>query len=131
MPEEKIEETANPVAEERHEGDEKTEEALKAPAATEETAKAAFDSLGGGEPSETAKVMLEIGKGKKPQIGAIAFLHTDEEEAVEGYEKALAFFKGDPYATGLILGIIDDEKRHERDLRQLFGMYASIPDEGE
>ena len=125
------ENTPNPVVAVRHEAEKGISEALQAPAATEKTASEAFKSFGKPKPSKIAEAMLEIGKGKKPQIGAIAFLHADEEDAVEGYEKALAFFKGDIYATNMILSIIDDEQRHERNLCQLFGMYAAVPSDGE
>jgi hypothetical protein len=129
---EAVETAENPVVENHEDETEEIEDALHAPAATEKTANEAFKSFGKAtEPSEIAKTMLEIGKGKNPQIGAIAFLHADEEEALEGYEKALAFFTEDPAAKDMILSIIDDERRHENMLKQLFGMYAAVPTDKE
>lgn len=119
----------NPIAHEERESREDVSEALRKSAPEIATAKEAFKSFGKADMTETAERMLEIGRGDRPQIGALAFLHSDEEEAIEGYLKALPFFKGDDYGTSVLLNIIEDERRHERDLKELFGRYAAA--EGE
>ena len=119
-------ESENPVLHESREAQEETKEALgkEAPEGVR-TAKEAFASFGKSDLTETAKRMLEIGKGENPQVGALAFLHADEEEAIDGYRKALPFFKGDEYSTAALLEIIRDEERHERMLKELFGRYVA------
>lgn len=124
-PEEK-DEAKNPVLHETDEAREETRKALgKEAPENVRTAKEAFASFGKSDLTETAKRMLEIGKGENPQVGALAFLHSDEEEAIDGYRKALPFFKGDEYSTAALLEIIRDEERHERTLKELFGRYVA------
>lgn len=83
--------------------------------------------------TETGKKTADdmINKGKEsPQCGALAFLHRDEDEAIDGYEKALEYFKEDTESLWKIHGIILDEMRHKVILKEIWAKYA-IKDENE
>lgn len=91
----------------------------------EMTAKEAFERFQAptNEVGEaTAKQIVEKAK-ESPQAGAIAFLHKDEDEAIDGYLKVQVLFKDCPRALEVFHSIIQDEIRHKKMLQELASAY--------
>lgn len=72
---------------------------------------------------EGAEKILKMGKDD-PITGVLAFLHKDEDEAIEGYKKALPLFGADSESQRILIAIIEDEERHKRDLQNILAKYA-------
>ena len=72
---------------------------------------------------EGAEKILKMGKDD-PITGVLAFLHKDEDEAIEGYKKALPLFGADSESQRILIAIIEDEERHKRYLQNILAKYA-------